>query len=163
MPQVHNPSPKTCSSNVSLTRGVTGSERHLRAELCVLMQEFSEKKGLTEVNRYSHQSLSVVVSLIRIRTSSPFRAAFTFLQNSENLIGKVSRKLSDRARARARVISKSCRNCQEGFSSAFWLIITPERIKSWTLCLIVNSDCLFSPHFKLNYIQREREKYRFLF
>lgn len=104
-------------------------------EFGVLMQEFSGKKRLTGVNRYSHQSPGVVVSLIRIRTSSQFRAAFTFPRNSENLIGKVSRKLS----GLLRVISKSCRNCQEGFSSAFWLIITLERGRSlsWTLYLIV--------------------------
>lgn len=104
-------------------------------EFGVLMQEFSGKKRLTGVNRYSHQSPGVVVSLIRIRTSSQFRAAFTFPRNSENLIGKVSRKLS----GLLRVISKSCRNCQEGFSSAFWLIITPERGRSlsWTLYLII--------------------------
>lgn len=42
---------KTCFANASLTRGATGKWKALRGgELGVLMQEFSGKKRLTEVN-----------------------------------------------------------------------------------------------------------------
>lgn len=74
-----NPIPKTRPSNVSLTRGATGSGRHYEPRARrTYAGIWWGKSGFTGVNRYSHQSPGVVVSLIRIRTSSQFRAAFTF-------------------------------------------------------------------------------------